>query len=113
MGKQKIQKIIWRELNRKTSVRGLPWYVPKIPSILQMLIRSFALAVLNLGVWAIELILILGEDVFWKFNFVDNIYTRLGTNTFDTMTFTVVITWFLIWGVGGIVWILGYWDRWT
>jgi len=108
-----FRKQMWRELNRPVGRSRAPWYVPKIPSILQMGYRCFALFMLNIGLWAIEIVLIQGEDVFWTFNFVDQFYTNFGSNPQDASTLVTLATWFIIWGPLAIVVVLGYWDRWT
>jgi hypothetical protein len=102
----------WSEMNRPMEFKSHSWWIPKVPSVVQMLWRCFALFILTAGIWAVEIILILGEDVLWSFKFVDQLYTNIGTNTFDMFTFVSVTTWFLIWGPMAIIWVLGYWDRW-
>lgn len=104
--------LLWSEMNRPMEFKSHSWWIPKVPSVVQMLWRCFALFILTAGIWAVEIVLILGEDVLWKFNFVDQIYNNIGTNTFDTFTLVSIGTWFLIWGPMAIIWVLGYWDRW-
>lgn len=110
---KKGASFLWTEMNRPMGFESHSWWIPKVPSVVQMLWRCFALLILTAGIWAIEIFLILGEDVLWRFSFVDQLYTNIGTNTFDLFTFVSVITWFLIWGPMAIVWCLGYWDRWV
>lgn len=58
-----------------------------------------------------SIVLIMGEDVFWKLNFVDNIYTRLNTNTGDTWIFTWITVTFtgislmILWNAGILGWL--------
>lgn len=113
MGRKTVRREAWEFLNKKSSTHHTSWYVPKIPSILQMLFRCGMLTVLNIGLWAIEIILIQGENVFWKFSFINQLYTDIASNPQDVSLLVVVTTWFLIWGMGGIIWVLGYWDKWV
>ena len=50
---------------------------------------------------------ILGEDVFWRLNFVDTIYKNIGTTTFDVFQTVFIVEFILIWGLGGL-WIMGF-----
>ena len=111
--RKKFQREIWKALNAKgrTHRKNLPWYIPKVPSILSMLFRCFTLMMFTAGIWSIEIISILGEDVFWKFNFVDNLIIRQGTNLGDIFIFVSVVTYGLIWGIG-MFWVVGMFDRW-
>lgn len=70
------------------------------------------LTVLTIGVLALEIIAIYGQNTLWTFAFVNRLMTNVGTNQFDIAIFVLNMTWFLISGIGGIVWTLGYWDRW-
>ena len=76
-----------------------------------MLKRSMFLFFLTAFIWSIEIITILGEDVFWKFNFIDNLITRQGTSLGDIFIFVSVITYGLIWGFG-MFYVVGFYDRW-
>lgn len=110
--RKKLQREAWRFLNSKggTHRKNLPWYIPKIPSIIQMLFRCFVLMLITAGVWSIEIITILGEDVFWSFGFVDTMIKNAGTNLSDIFIFVSVVTYGLIWGIG-MFWVVGTFDR--
>jgi hypothetical protein len=109
---RKGASFLWAELNRPMELKTHSWWIPKVPSVVQMLWRCLALFILTAGIWAVEIVLILGENVLWTFKFVDLLYSNIGTNTFDVFTFVSITTWFLIWGPMAIIWVLGYWDRW-
>ena len=91
--------------------KNLHWWVPKVPSIISMVVRCGALMLITIFYWAITLILIQGEDVFWKFNVVDLWYSRAGTNPQDVWTFVAIGGYGLIWGIG-MFWVVGFFDRW-
>lgn len=69
------------------------------------------LAVLNVGVWAVEIIAIYGQNTFWSFAFVNTLYSDAATNQFDVGIFAIVVSWFLIWSIG-MLWVLGFVDSW-
>jgi hypothetical protein len=76
-----------------------------------MFLRCLVLSILSIGFFAIATIWILGEDVFFTFGFVDKLYSNFGTNPNDVWTVVVLNGWLLIWGVG-MLWIVGWFDRW-
>ena len=75
-----------------------------------MLWRAFFLVLVNIAVGFISMFLILGEDVFWKLNLIDQLYTNIGTNTFDVFQTVFIVEFILIWGLGGL-WIMGFFGR--
>lgn len=75
-----------------------------------MVFRCFVLTLITAGIWSIEIITILGEDVFWKFQFIDNLISRQGTNLGDIFIFVSIATYGIIWGLG-MFWVVGTFDR--
>jgi len=88
--------------------------VLQVPSLFIMLKRWFFAFLVSI-VWdAFTILIILGEDVFWKLNFVDTIYSNISTNPGDVFTFVWVTGQILLLSVV-IVWntgILGYIRDW-
>ena len=111
--RKKFQRDVWRALNSKglTGRKGLPWYIPKIPSIISMVKRCMFLFFVTAFIWSIEIISILGEDVFWKFQVIDRAITIYGTTVGDIFILVSVMTYGLIWGFG-IFYVVGFFDRW-
>ena len=75
--------------------------------LIQMCIRSFILLFLNIAVGVFSMVLILGEDVFWQLQTVDNWYARAGTTPGDVFTLVFVAEFVIIWGFGAF-WITGF-----
>jgi hypothetical protein len=111
--RRKIQRKVWTALNSRgpAARKGLPWYIPRVPSIISMLKRSMFLFFFTAFVWSIEIISILGEDVFWKFQVIDRAVTTYGTTIGDIFILVSVMTYGLIWGIG-LWWVVGFFDRW-
>ena len=86
----------------------------QVPNLLLQLKRwMFAVAISI--VWdAFSTLLILGEDVFWKFQLVDQLYSRIGTTTGDTFILvwtlgeSLIIGLVILWNLG----LLGYIRDW-
>jgi hypothetical protein len=76
-----------------------------------MLKRSMFLFFLTAAIWAIEIFVVQGENVFWTFAFVDQMYRNANTNPQDVSLFIVDVTYILIWGLG-MWWVVGFFDRW-
>jgi hypothetical protein len=76
-----------------------------------MLKRCFFLFFLTAFIWSIEIISILGEDVFWKFQVIDKAISTYGTTTGDIFILVSVLTYGFIWGFG-MFYVVGFFDRW-
>ena len=75
--------------------------------LMKMLVREFWIALVNIAVGVFTMILVLGEDVYWQLTFVDNIYTRLGTNPGDVFITLFVSEFIIIQGLG-MLWASGF-----
>jgi hypothetical protein len=87
----------------------------EVPPLVTQLYR-WGFAVLVSIVWdAFTILVFLGEDVFWKLNFVDTIYSNVGTSPSDVFTTVwvtgqmLIIAVFILWNAG----ILGYIRDWS
>lgn len=74
--------------------------------LVSMMLRSFILFLFNIALTSVSMVLILGEDVFWKLQTIDNWYTRAGTTPGDVFTLVFVAEFVIIWGFGSF-WVSG------
>jgi hypothetical protein len=82
-----------------------------VPLLIQM--KRWAFVVLLSIVWdAFTTFLILGEDVFWKFTLVDQLYANAGTNPGDVFILVwvtgqmFILSFVILWNTGllGYIW---------
>jgi hypothetical protein len=71
--------------------------------------RTMILFMISLVYFILSAFIILGEDVYWKFAFVDLIYANIGTNPSDVWTFFALSGVMAIWA-GGMFWVVGCFD---
>src|SRR5713101_8637007 len=71
-----------------------------VPNVITMFYRFMFLALLQIAWIPFSALIIMGEDVFWKLNFVDQWYSNFGTNPLDMWTFVYLTVYMLIWVIG-------------
>ena len=71
--------------------------------------RTMILFMISLAYFILSAFIILGEDVYWKFAFVDLIYSNIGTNPNDVWVFFALSGVMAIWGIG-MFWVIGVFD---
>jgi len=74
-----------------------------------MFYRFLFLTLLQIAWIPFSALIIMGEDVFWKFNFVDQLYANIPTNPLDVWTFIYLSVYMIIWFIGGF-WAVGVFD---
>lgn len=83
----------------------------------QQLYRWTFYLIFEIAYTALSALWIMGENVYWKLNFVDQLYTNFGTNEFDVWTFQwetitfIGIFVMILWNAGILGWLMDWIDR--
>lgn len=91
--------------------------VLRVPGLLLALKRWMFFVLFEIAFSAFSIVLILGEDTLWRLNFVDNLYTRLNTNTGDVFVFVWVAEFvigtsvMILWNIGILRYLMDWIDN--
>lgn len=77
-----------------------------VPNVITMFHRYLFLLLVQIAWMIFSAVIIMGEDVLFRFAFVDLIYSNIGTNPNDVWTFVYISGMMIIWGVGAF-WAVG------
>jgi hypothetical protein len=72
--------------------------------------RTMILFLISIAYFIVSAFVMLGEDVYWKFAFVDLIYANIGTNPSDVWVFFALGGVMAIWAIG-LFWVIGCFDE--
>ena len=72
--------------------------------------RTMLLFLFSMANWIVSAYVIMGEDVYWKVNLVDTIYSNIGTSPNDVWNAYALFSLMTIWAVG-MFWVIGCFDH--